>query len=106
MSVDTIGSAEQTPDHEQPWAELGLREDEYQRIRQILSRYPKHWTGLMILIKPGLPYLRHRFGTHQLELESTCTSMQPTLAEGSRRRLCLRRSARDLEVYSWEALRV
>jgi phosphoribosylformylglycinamidine synthase subunit PurL len=40
MSVDTVKSAGQTPDVEQPWAELGLKADEYQRIRQILGRRP------------------------------------------------------------------
>jgi phosphoribosylformylglycinamidine synthase len=37
---DTVGHAEQTPDHEQPYADLGLKEDEYQRIRDILGRRP------------------------------------------------------------------
>jgi phosphoribosylformylglycinamidine synthase subunit PurL len=40
MNVDTVKSAGQTPDVEQPWAELGLKVDEYQRIRQILGRRP------------------------------------------------------------------
>jgi phosphoribosylformylglycinamidine synthase II len=38
--VDTVGNAGSTPDHEQPWLELGLKEDEYQRIRDILERRP------------------------------------------------------------------
>ena len=38
--VDTVGNAGSTPDHEQPWLELGLKEDEYQRIRDILARRP------------------------------------------------------------------
>ncbi len=33
-------NAQETPDVEQPWAELGLKEDEYQRIREILGRRP------------------------------------------------------------------
>jgi phosphoribosylformylglycinamidine synthase subunit PurL len=40
MSVDTVGAAAGTPDVEQPWAELGLSADEYQRIRDILDRRP------------------------------------------------------------------
>ncbi|MER6299179.1 phosphoribosylformylglycinamidine synthase subunit PurL [Kitasatospora sp. NPDC001539] len=40
MSLDTVKNAEQTPDAEQPWAELGLKEDEYARIREILGRRP------------------------------------------------------------------
>ena len=40
VSVDTVKSAEGTPDVEQPWAELGLKADEYQRIREILGRRP------------------------------------------------------------------
>ncbi|MER5637747.1 phosphoribosylformylglycinamidine synthase subunit PurL [Kitasatospora sp. NPDC002227] len=40
MSLDTVKNAEQTPDSVQPWAELGLKEDEYARIREILGRRP------------------------------------------------------------------
>ena len=38
--VDTIENARRTPDAEQPWAALGLKEDEYQRIRDLLGRRP------------------------------------------------------------------
>ncbi|MBO1758373.1 phosphoribosylformylglycinamidine synthase subunit PurL [Dermacoccus sp. NHGro5] len=38
--LDTVSKAEATPDVEQPWAELGLRDDEYARIREILGRRP------------------------------------------------------------------
>ncbi|MEN9343108.1 MAG: hypothetical protein RIR24_695, partial [Actinomycetota bacterium] len=38
--VDTTENAAQTPDKEQPWKELGLKEDEYARIREILGRRP------------------------------------------------------------------
>ncbi|MFD8704501.1 phosphoribosylformylglycinamidine synthase subunit PurL [Kitasatospora sp. NPDC059648] len=40
MSLDTVKNAEQTPDAAQPWAELGLKKDEYARIREILGRRP------------------------------------------------------------------
>ncbi|HEX6686476.1 MAG TPA: phosphoribosylformylglycinamidine synthase subunit PurL [Candidatus Limnocylindrales bacterium] len=40
MSIDTVERAESTPDELQPYAELGLKEDEYLRIRQILGRRP------------------------------------------------------------------
>ncbi|MFE2722043.1 phosphoribosylformylglycinamidine synthase subunit PurL [Kitasatospora sp. NPDC059327] len=40
MTLDTVKNAEQTPDSAQPWAELGLKEDEYARIREILERRP------------------------------------------------------------------
>src|SRR5439155_22829073 len=40
MSTDTVTVAGRTPDVEQPWAELGLKPDEYQRIRDILGRRP------------------------------------------------------------------
>ncbi|MFD4903506.1 phosphoribosylformylglycinamidine synthase subunit PurL [Kitasatospora purpeofusca] len=40
MSLDTVKNAEQTPDAAQPWAELGLKQDEYSRIREILGRRP------------------------------------------------------------------
>ena len=38
--LDTVGLAEKDPDREQPWAELGLRAEEYERIRSILGRRP------------------------------------------------------------------
>ncbi len=38
--TDTVEKAEQTPDLEQPYADLGLKNDEYQRIRDILGRRP------------------------------------------------------------------
>ena len=40
MTTDSVSNAESTPDVEQPWSELGLRPDEYQRIRDILGRRP------------------------------------------------------------------
>ena len=40
MSLDTVQHAGETPDLEQPWADLGLKEDEYVRIREILGRRP------------------------------------------------------------------
>ncbi|HIW63911.1 MAG TPA: phosphoribosylformylglycinamidine synthase subunit PurL [Candidatus Stackebrandtia excrementipullorum] len=38
--VDTVGRAHATPDEAQPYADLGLLEDEYDRIRKILGRRP------------------------------------------------------------------
>ena len=40
MSVDTVEIAAITPDRTQPFAQLGLKEDEYARIREILGRRP------------------------------------------------------------------
>ncbi|MEV4503738.1 phosphoribosylformylglycinamidine synthase subunit PurL [Streptomyces klenkii] len=40
MSLDTVKHADETPDVDQPWAELGLKQDEYERIRTILGRRP------------------------------------------------------------------
>jgi phosphoribosylformylglycinamidine synthase subunit PurL len=38
--LDTVSAAAGDPDREQPWAELGLKDDEYARIRDILGRRP------------------------------------------------------------------
>ena len=38
--TDTVELAGQTPEQPQPFKELGLREDEYQRVREILGRRP------------------------------------------------------------------
>ena len=40
MSLDTVAIAEANPDATQPFAELGLKPDEYARIKEILGRRP------------------------------------------------------------------
>ena len=40
MTLDTVDRAAGSPDAEQPYAELGLKPDEYARIREILGRRP------------------------------------------------------------------
>ncbi|MGC1208005.1 MAG: AIR synthase related protein, partial [Ornithinimicrobium sp.] len=37
---DTVSAAAESPDVEQPWAALGLKADEYAKIREILGRRP------------------------------------------------------------------
>ncbi|MDE2409277.1 MAG: phosphoribosylformylglycinamidine synthase subunit PurL [Actinomycetales bacterium] len=39
-NLDTVALAATTPEKHQPWKELGLKEDEYQSIREILGRRP------------------------------------------------------------------
>ena len=39
-AVDTVERAAATPDQPQPFRELGLKDDEYQRVREILGRRP------------------------------------------------------------------
>jgi phosphoribosylformylglycinamidine synthase subunit PurL len=40
VTIDTVELAAKAPDTPQPWAELGLKLDEYDRIRAILGRRP------------------------------------------------------------------
>ena len=40
MALDTVAIAASSPDTKQPFLELGLKEDEYARIREILGRRP------------------------------------------------------------------
>lgn len=40
MTLDTVKHANETPGTDQPWAELGLKPDEYERVREILGRRP------------------------------------------------------------------
>src|SRR5574340_625280 len=40
LQVDTVAHAAATPDHAQPYQELGLEDDEYTRIKEILGRRP------------------------------------------------------------------
>jgi phosphoribosylformylglycinamidine synthase subunit PurL len=39
-TIDTVENAAATPEREQPYAALGLKDDEYARIREILGRRP------------------------------------------------------------------
>ena len=39
-SLDTVTAAAADPDRDQPWADLGLKADEYSSIREILGRRP------------------------------------------------------------------
>ena len=38
--LDTVAHAAQTPDDQQPWADLGLKPDEYAQLHEILGRRP------------------------------------------------------------------
>ena len=40
MALDTVAIAQANPDTTQPFAELGLKGDEYARIKEILGRRP------------------------------------------------------------------
>ncbi|MEI6812345.1 MAG: phosphoribosylformylglycinamidine synthase subunit PurL, partial [Actinomycetes bacterium] len=40
MTLDTVANAKSTPERQQPFAELGLKAGEYQRIKEILGRRP------------------------------------------------------------------
>ena len=40
MALDTVAIAKKNPEASQPFAELGLKPDEYERIREILGRRP------------------------------------------------------------------
>ena len=40
MALDTVAQAKANPDAQQPFAELGLKTDEYARIKEILGRRP------------------------------------------------------------------
>ncbi len=40
MSLDTVSAAQENPNTPQPYAELGLRDEEYARIKEILGRRP------------------------------------------------------------------
>ena len=40
MALDTVAQAKANPDAQQPFAELGLKPDEYARIKEILGRRP------------------------------------------------------------------
>jgi phosphoribosylformylglycinamidine synthase len=66
---DTVAHAAATPDVEQPYAALGLKDDEYARIKQILGRRPTSGELAMYSVmwsehcsyKSSKPYLK-RFG--------------------------------------------
>ena len=40
FNLDTVEHATATPDTELPWAELGLKDNEFEEIKKILGRRP------------------------------------------------------------------
>jgi phosphoribosylformylglycinamidine synthase len=40
VTLDSVKRAQETPDERQPHVELGMKDDEYQRVREILGRRP------------------------------------------------------------------
>ena len=40
MALDTVKHAQENPDAAQPYKELGLKDDEYESIKEILGRRP------------------------------------------------------------------
>ncbi|MDQ1561677.1 MAG: phosphoribosylformylglycinamidine synthase subunit PurL [Actinomycetota bacterium] len=70
LAADTVSNAAATPEREQPYAALGLKEDEYLSIREILGRRPTSGELAMYSVmwsehcsyKSSKPYLR-QFGT-------------------------------------------
>ncbi|MEW9528624.1 phosphoribosylformylglycinamidine synthase subunit PurL [Microbispora sp. NPDC049125] len=40
MTLDSVKRAQETPDERQPYAELGMKDEEYERVRAILGRRP------------------------------------------------------------------
>lgn len=40
VTLDTVKRAQDTPEERQPYAELGMKTDEYERVREILGRRP------------------------------------------------------------------
>ena len=40
MTLDTVKLAQENPNTPQPYKELGLKDDEYERIKNILGRRP------------------------------------------------------------------
>ncbi|GAB3877493.1 phosphoribosylformylglycinamidine synthase subunit PurL [Microbispora bryophytorum] len=82
MSTDSVRRALETPDERQPYAELGMKDDEYQRVRDILGRRP---TGSELAIysvmwsehcsyKSSKVHLR-QFGTKAPESEALLVGM-------------------------------
>ncbi|WP_435824371.1 phosphoribosylformylglycinamidine synthase subunit PurL [Microbispora amethystogenes] len=82
MNTDSVKRAQETPGERQPYAELGMKDDEYQRVREILGRRP---TGSELAIysvmwsehcsyKSSKVHLR-QFGTKAPESEALLVGM-------------------------------
>ncbi|WP_405087317.1 phosphoribosylformylglycinamidine synthase subunit PurL [Microbispora sp. NBC_01389] len=82
MTLDSVKRAQETPGERQPYAELGMKHDEYQRVREILGRRP---TGSELAIysvmwsehcsyKSSKVHLR-QFGTKAPESEALLVGM-------------------------------
>ena len=50
---DTVAAAQANPDLEQPYASLGLKDDEYARIKEILGRRPttRNWPCIRHVVR-------------------------------------------------------
>ncbi|WP_235827121.1 phosphoribosylformylglycinamidine synthase subunit PurL, partial [Actinomyces culturomici] len=72
---DTVEDAAATPDREMPWKELGLKADEYDRIREILGRRPTNAELAMYSVmwsehcsyKSSKKHLAEQFGARTTE---------------------------------------
>ncbi len=72
---DTVEDAAATPDKEMPWRELGLKADEYDRIREILGRRPTNAELAMYSVmwsehcsyKSSKKHLAEQFGARTTE---------------------------------------
>ena len=69
-ALDTVQAAESSPEQSQPYAELGLAQDEYARIKDILE------TGFSPLPGPCPPFTRIPVPS-QTASTSTMTSAMP-----------------------------
>ena len=85
MSIDTVGAASTSPDTAQPFAELGLKPDEYQSIREILDRRPTSSELAMYSVmwsehcsyKSSKAHLRFGVRSFPGKALSTCRSQVP-----------------------------
>ena len=55
MSLDTVAKAKANPDISQPFSELGLKPDEYARIKEILGR--RRWGEIRVFDEIGRIWL-------------------------------------------------
>ena len=64
FNLDTVEHAAATPDTELPWAELGLKENEFEDIKEILGRRPTAAEPSPISVTPAfspIPTIRSFF---------------------------------------------
>ncbi len=92
--LDTVKNAEQTPEVTQPWAELGLKSDEFAQMREILGRRPTSSELAMYSVMWSEHCSYKSSKVHLRQFGENVSDEMRAAADGRDRRECRRRRHR------------